>query len=707
MDEESLTMNGLVPDGQHVQVVAVGAVCNALSGFGLYPSEVRAARTLADTVEDMVRALLMTPAGEFRGLTIGLIEDTGRHAFVTALATALGCSAASLEHIVADALPDPGGVLLTGAEAVGLALRRSGVNVVFGYAGTSELVICDTMARLGLLVNGRGDRESLFQAGGASRLRPGNGAAVLHGARGLTNALGALADLRRNEIGTVAVVGLPSTASQPFLPPHGEPDLVPVSGALAKSWHELGAVPKDPDGRRAAVTTLATAVENAVRDAKQPPCGPVLLAIPQDVAEATWVPLYDLPRPASMEPEPIGRDDEAVHSAATLVAVARRPVIVIDDYALTHDGLRPALAAFCERSGAPVFQVKYRRGAMLFERVTAAEVPGFLGWYDPAAPGHRSLLAAADLLITVEDRNMYPRVIGELPDCRKIALTSKPAAVRKNKYLQEQDLLLHTDVVAALREFAAVAPGRDGSRPWYTEFATDAPGPAVPEEAAALRNGIAQAISEVASRLAERMVLVDDSQMFGGLLAEEYDSLPPGLRVFGGHGGFVGGGITLATGLALGESSVKVLCCLGDQGFTNSLQGLVCAVQEAAPVTFLVCNNGGSVSLRKQSGPSGWLDGGRDRYLENAAGMRYADVAAALGVRAQRLDLSEWLDSDRAATRLAAFAVLLEDMAARPEPTLIELVLPSDPEFWAGVWITQGFEQQAATTASTAGGSNA
>ena len=87
---------------------------------------------------------------------------------MAALAASLGCSEASLEHVVTDALPESTDVLLTGAEAVGLALRRSGVNVAFAYAGTSELVICDTMARLGLLVNGRGDREALFKAGGAA-----------------------------------------------------------------------------------------------------------------------------------------------------------------------------------------------------------------------------------------------------------------------------------------------------------------------------------------------------------------------------------------------------------------------------------------------------------------------------------------------------------------------------------------------------------
>ncbi|MDH2426546.1 DUF4915 domain-containing protein [Sphaerisporangium sp. TRM90804] len=678
-----------------VTVVTAGASHEALREFGLYPSEVGAARTAGGTVHDMVRAMLNRPAGGVNGLVVGLIEDAGRQAFVTALAAALRCSASSLEHVVNEVVPDAGDVLLTGAEAVALALRRAGVTVAFTYAGTSELALCDAMARLGLLVNGRGDRESLFQAGGASRLRPGNGAAILHGARGLTNALGALADLRRNELGTVALVGLPSTGSQPFLPPHAEPDLIPVSGAFAKAWHELGAVPEEPAERRAAVEALVTAVQEATREAALPPYGPVLVAVPQDVAEAAWVPLDALPK-AGGAPAGLDRDGDALAAAASFLGQARRPVILIDDYALPHEGAREALAAFSARAGAPVLQVKYRRGPMLFERLDRSDVPAFLGWYDPANPEHRAVLEAADLLVTVEDRNMYPRVVGPLPGCPKIALTSNPGATEKNGYLTTGDVLVGGDVVAALRELTDAARPRPGSSvPWYAGVASGekTPGPRVPEEAAALRNGIARRVGEVAGRLNRRVVLVDDSQMFGGMLAEEYDEFPPGLRVAGGHGGFVGSGITLATGLALGEPSVKVLCSLGDQGFTNSMQGLVAAVQESAPVTFLVCNNGGSVSLRKQSGPSGWLDGGHHRYLDNAAGMDYVQIAEALGVRSRRVDLSGWLDRDHAAMRLEMFARTLDAMVDGSGPTLIELVLPADPEFWTGVWINQGFEK--------------
>jgi acetolactate synthase-1/2/3 large subunit len=191
--------------------------------------------------------------------------------------------------------------------------------------------------------------------------------------------------------------------------------------------------------------------------------------------------------------------------------------------------------------------------------------------------------------------------------------------------------------------------------------------------------------------------------MFGGLLAEVYELLPEDLRVFGDHGGFVGGGTATATGLALGEPSVRVVCALGDQGFTNGLQGLVAAVQESAPLTFVVCNNGGSVSLRKQSRPQGLLDRGFNRYLDNAAGMRYSEIATVLGMRSWRVDLSGWLEHDRTADCLEAFRQALSGATAHPGPTLIELVLPPDPEFWRGVWITEGFEAQKQTVPAGGG----
>jgi acetolactate synthase-1/2/3 large subunit len=191
--------------------------------------------------------------------------------------------------------------------------------------------------------------------------------------------------------------------------------------------------------------------------------------------------------------------------------------------------------------------------------------------------------------------------------------------------------------------------------------------------------------------------LVDDSQMFGGLVAERYDMLPHGLRVFGGHGGFVGGGLAYATGLAIADPDADVLCMLGDQAFTNSFQGLVAAVQQRARVLFVVCNNGESVSLKKQARASDprWFGNGTRSYLDNAVGLSYHDVASALGVWSARVEIPFGPDPatiDRAAGR---FSRLLEQARDYAGPALIELCLPADPEAWRGIWLTQGFEQRA------------
>ena len=587
-------------------------------------------------------------------------------------------------------------VWLTGAEAVAALLAANDVAKVFIYAGTSELALGDAITRVdGMrLINGRGDKESAFMAAGASLLEPNRGVAILHGARGLTNALGAVADARRSEAGTLYLVGLPSTGSARFLPPHGEPGLLDGLSGLV-DWHwQAGPIPADAAERAEQARRFADQLRRALAFAARAPHRPALFGIPQDVAEQAWLPLAALASARYAEPEP-AVDRAALESAADQLARAERPLLLVDDYALRFPGIRQALDEASELLGAPVLQVRYRRGPMLFERLQRDEVRNFVGWLDPFDPVHQELLDACDLLLTVEDRNIYERVVGKLPDCRKIALNTDPEKVFKNEYLEEKDLLVVGDPARTLRELVRLLH-RDG--PTRTAwFAPDAraggfvtPEPVRPEVWRG-RRAVAGALAEVLTGW-DRPVLVDDSQMFGGLIAEHYDDLPRGLRVLGGHGAFVGSGLSYATGLAIADRDVRVMCTLGDQAFTNSFQGLVAAVQERARVLYVVCNNGESVSLKKQGVASyGELD---RSYLSNAPGLRYHAVAQALGVPVEVVDVPLGTDDVDAAIRRLRAA--LAAMAAVDGPSMVELVLPAEPEVWAGIWLTQGFEQHRA-----------
>ncbi|MFJ8387592.1 thiamine pyrophosphate-binding protein [Streptomyces sp. NPDC094438] len=591
-------------------------------------------------------------------------------------------------------------ITLTGAESVALLLEHAGTYAVFAYAGTSELALCDSCDRAAALrlMNGRGDKESAFMAAGASLLQPRRGAAILHGARGLTNAAGAVADARRNEAGTVFIVGLPSTGSAAFLPPHGEAGLLPAIGTFTDWWWQAPAVPEDGQARARAAYTFVNKFTEALAASARLPARPAMFGIPQDVAERRWIP-FDavLSAPTGQPVQGVGKDAPA--EAVDLLRQARRPLFLVDDYALRFPEFAPALDGLTRALGAPVLQLRYRRGPMLFERLRPEHVANFIGWYNQFSTAHAALLNECDLLVTVEDRNIYRRVVGDLPPCRKIALTGDGPKARKNGYLTEDDLLVEGDVTALLRSLTeGLKRGSDGRR-WFADSTAKA-SCVTPEPAGELVEHMrTRVVDELARTLRgwDRPVLIDDSQMFGGLISERYDLLPPELRVFGGHGGFVGGGLACAVGLAVADPGCRVLCTLGDQGFTNAFQGLVAAVQEKARVLFVVCNNGESVSLKKQASASDptWFGGGTRPYLTNPPTMDYTLVAEALGVPSQKVRIVCGPNEPAIDQTAEAMGKALAEAAQTDGPALVELLLPAEPEAWLGIWLTQGFEQQA------------
>jgi acetolactate synthase-1/2/3 large subunit len=591
------------------------------------------------------------------------------------------------------------GVALTGAQVVSVLLAQAGVEQVFAYGGTSELPLCDAVEQLpGItLINGRGDKESAFMAAGASLLRPLAGAAILHGARGLTNAGGALADARRNEAGCVFVVGLASTGSSRFDPPHGEQGLLSAMGHFARWTWEAPALPAEPAQRLTAAETFVEKAKEAIARAARQPWGPVLFGLPQDLAEAPWIPLEVFAPRASGSIGTDVRSSAQEDAVVQLLREARRPVLLVDDYALRSPGIRPALDRFSKRAGAVVVQLRYRRGLMLFERLQPGEVENFVGWLNPYSKAHRTLLEECDLLITLEDRNIYKRVVGDLPPCRKVAINTDPQKVYKNEYLQENDVLVEGDPAVVLSRLAEELPSDGPAEPYAWAWADLRRESMLNPEPAAeavhdARGRITGAVADLLRGWAQP-VLIDDSSMFGGLLNEHYDDLPTGLRVFGGHGGFVGAGLGYAIGSAIGEPGRQVLCTLGDQAFTNSYQALVTAVEQQADLVILVCNNGQSVSLNKQGAAS--YGNVPRRYLDNAAGFDYTKVAQALGVHAERVSVPVGGSADEVTAGVADLAAALQRGAAWAGPALVELVLPADPEAWRGIWVVHGFEQSA------------
>lgn len=582
--------------------------------------------------------------------------------------------------------------LLTVAEAIAVRVLAHGVVKVYAYPGTSELALCQAFAAAGegTLVNARGDGEAVFMAGGGGLLGQPAAVAIVHGARGLTNAAGAVADLRRNEVPTLVIVGLPSTRSARFLPPHAEDGLMAGIGRFARDYRELS---WPVGGRRRPPLDPVGVVDAAMAAASSLPPGPVLLGVPQDILESRQVPPDALGRPLPSAAAPV-IDARALRRARALLRGALSPVVLVDDFMLRHEGAMRALVAFAEQFGAVVLQVRHRRGPMLFPQVPAGGHPLFMGSYDPGRVDHRGLMARADLLVTLEDRNLYRRVVGPLPDCPKIAVTSDARKTRRNGYLTTGDVVIDGPPVTVLdrlgqtrRRVSGASSAATGVHPPETDKATD-------DAATWLRIVLAEAVWGCLEATGSGHV-VDDSQMVGGVLADAYAETFGDARVMGDHGGFVGAGISLATGLAL-THDLPVVCLLGDQGFTNGFQGLVGAAQEGAKVLYLVWNNGESVSLRKQvAGLDAGSAGDFERLLRNPPTFSYTAAAAAAGVRVGRVDLRPDVGRTPPSTAAARVVATVKDLWTGDGPVLVEVDLPDSGDAWAGVWATHGHDESA------------
>jgi acetolactate synthase I/II/III large subunit len=670
---------------------------------GIPDQALRQARTLRDATGRVRKAF------EWRGVPDGLAVACVQLLGSTDLADRLAddsLDAGECGRAIDSYLEEVRDIQLTGADVVALVSRCHGVSVAFAYGGTSELMICDRLSRIGTLklVNSRGDKEAAFFAAGASLLEPWRSVAVIHGARGLTNACGAIADARRSELATLCLVGLPSTGSAPFLPPHGEDGLLEAISHFTKGWWQAPPVSEDPAERRGQSIEFVQSLQRAFAVASTRPHGPRLFGIPQDVAEAAWLDLDVVAEILDLEPTPPKREPatDVVVTAATLIKGASSPVLLIDDYALRYPAMRPLLARLADLADAPVLQLRYTRGPMMHERLSSSDVPSFLGWYDPGRPEHVAVMEGADLLVTIEDRNMYPRVLGPLPPCQKLALTSDLSKVEKNKYLVDGDLTVVGDVDLVLRGILDRLGSADVSAgPSFEDVGGPPEHVAVIEQeigdgediGRAVRRSIGQVVGEALDQQ-QNPVLVDDSSMFGGLVANEYDMLPARTRVLGAHGGFIGSSAPLATGVALGNPAVGVLCFTGDQGFTNSCQALVAAGECGVGPVYVVANNGEAVSLLKQGTAQDptLFDYQEHPHLHNGGAFSYTGVAKNMGVECTMIDLSDLSSPEKIAGELRRFRHQLIVGLRETAPLMIELRLPGLSGFWSGIWEVAGRE---------------
>lgn len=578
---------------------------------------------------------------------------------------------------------------IKGADLVNKLLIFEGIDTAFAYPGTSELALCNSIvkSRSIKLYNGRGDKECVFLAAGRSIFEHAKGVAIVHGARGLTNAIGAVADVKRNEISMLCIVGLPSTTSAKYLPPHGETDLLRQLGSFSKEVINLD------NTDILDISSAISKIRRALKSMKSEPYGPVLLGIPQNFSEGSFVmdlkSLKQENKFTEFEHFSAGcdyTDRNKVIEACELIKSKKNIIIIIDDFYLKRN-TTSLLDKFAERINARVFQLEYRRGPVFFEQIDTQTSGRIVGYFNPASIEHQRLLQECDLLITIEDRNMYPRNIGNLPSTEKIVITSNPAMTIKNDYFRQGDILLNGNVSLIIEEIikffseARLNETDSVQSTFISEKIDDITGMPF------LRNGFVKTLSESIGKF-RKVAWVDDGQIFGSILKENYKFLPRGIRVFGDHAGFVGSGLGYASGLASSTNFDLIVCTLGDHGFCNGFQSLFSWKAIQTKLLVIVLNNGKSVSLETQSLHNGYNEIVNSGFLKNIDSLNYRKMAESLGVESISVDLrSDIVKQDE-------INQTLDSALSRSQVILLEIKASQALETYFNLWACKGLDEK-------------
>jgi acetolactate synthase I/II/III large subunit len=535
------------------------------------------------------------------------------------------------------------------AGLIAATLRAAGVRMAFTVPGESFLPVLDALHAAGIRVvatRHEGAAAMAAEAYGQLTGRP----AVCLGTRavGAANLAIGIHTATADSTPMFVLVGQVRSALR-GREAFQEVDLVASIGRLARWAGEI-------DDPAAAATTLETATRHALGGRP----GPVVLALPEDVLEAslpegTVVPVVR-PRPAAPE-----ADD--LRAALHFLAAAERPVILAG-VGVLRARCSNDLVRLAELLRVPVI-ASWRRGDVI-----SNDHPLYLGMTGFGSPATvRARLEAADAILVLGSR------LGEIttygyevprPGQRWMHVDVEPLA-SGNGSIEPPVRAIAADARAFVR--GALARLRQAvlvAEPLVARDRHNAEDRAAFETASGV-DGVAwggpgvhpgRIIADLRRLLPDDAIVTTDAGSFAGWAARGFRFRRPG-TFLGPTSGAMGYGLPAAIAAALVHRERRVVALLGDGGLGMTLAELETAVREQANLVAIVFDNERYGMIRayqdRQGSPT---SPGTD-----LGPVDFAAVARACGARGIRVETS------------AAFEPALRTALAASTPTVIHLVV--------------------------------
>ncbi|MBO28078.1 MAG: hypothetical protein CML61_04860 [Rhodobacteraceae bacterium] len=448
-------------------------------------------------------------------------------------------------------------------------LAEIGVSTIFGVISIHNMPILDAVARQGRIrfVPARGEAGAMNMADAYARVSGGLGVCMTSTGTAAGNAAGAQAEAltagsRVLHITTQVDLGY---ADRDRAAIHDVPRQPEMLRGVSKKVHRMW----DANGAVGALTA-------AVSDALSAPSGPVSLEIPVDVQRAPAAQMASVHAPVAVAPVAA---QSAVEEMAKLITRAKRPLVWLGG------GARGAAEQARElmRRGVGVVTSTNGRG------VVSEEEAANLGAFN-MGPDAAELFASCDLMLVVGSRLRGNETRNnKMPLPRPLLQIDADAAQGGRN--SPVDVFAHGDAADTLRRLLDLLP---------EQLETDA----------GLRFDIARLRAQAEGRLREQLgpysvvaeaintavgaggnAWVRDVTISNSTFGNRYVRLSDPRQGVHALGGGIGQGVAMGIGAALASPGSKAITLLGDGGTMLGLAEMITAVDENAPLVYVLMND--------------------------------------------------------------------------------------------------------------------
>ncbi|MBO3750140.1 thiamine pyrophosphate-binding protein [Streptosporangiaceae bacterium NEAU-GS5] len=561
--------------------------------------------------------------------------------------------------------------MTTAAQALVAQLEALGVDHVFGTCGHTTIAVLDALADSPIrFVIARHEQAAAHAADGYARVSGKPGVVLVHVGPGMTNAVTGVMTAALDSVPLVVIAGdVPSYyhGRHPHqeINLHADADQAAIYRPFVKrAWrlHRAG--------------DLVHAVERAFWTATSGRPGAVLVNVPMDLFSREVEPAVH--RPAS--PAPPDLPAAVAERIADVLAKAERPLVYLGGGARDPDG-HAALLSIIEHLDIPLAHSLMAKGVIPDEHPLVLGMTGFWGLELTNAYAREAdvVLALATRFAETDASSWDPRHTWAVPPGRLIQIDIDPAEIGRN-YPAEIGAV--ADVTAALSAIAGAVRTRPPAhrlelRERIREARTDL-------FAASRERGRSAAfplrperiLADLRAAVPPDAVLVTDVGWNKNGVAQCYALPPEGRFITPGGASTMGFGPAAAVGVQLAAPDRTVVALVGDGGMSAQLPAVPLAVEQGAPVVFVVMNNRSHGTISDLQAASFGRSHGCD--FRDPDGGAYSPDFAALG-RACGAD----------GYRVGAAADLrdaLRKAVANRRPAVVDVPMVNEPVPTPGHW---------------------